>query len=232
MLTLRRSEERGRANHDWLDSHHTFSFASYYDPEHMGFSSLRVLNDDRVDPSSGFPTHSHNDMEIISFVLEGTMEHKDSMGNGAVMQAGEVQVMTAGTGVTHSEFNASTEEPLRFLQIWITPDQKGLQPDYQQPHIEPGAIDGKLYHVASKNPTNGTAKINQNADIYISQLRAQDQVEHKFKPDRKGWLQVAKGSLTLGDLELNEGDGVAITDEDSINLTTPDEALIMLFDLA
>jgi len=232
MLTVRKNTERGHANHGWLDTRHTFSFSSYYDPEYMGFSNLRVINDDRVIPNKGFPTHGHKDMEIISYVLDGKMEHKDSMGNGSVIHAGEVQVMSAGTGVTHSEFNPSKDQALRFLQIWIVPDENDLEPSYQQTEIKTESIKGNFYQVASNNPVNGAAKIHQNADLYICKLDKSDRVSYRFKPDRKGWLQIATGTLTINGLELTEGDGVAITDEQEISLETDDNAHVLLFDLA
>lgn len=232
MLKLRKSKERGHANHGWLDTHHTFSFADYYDSEQMGFSALRVINDDRVAPGHGFPTHSHSDMEIISVVLEGALEHKDSMGNGSVIKAGEIQVMTAGTGITHSEYNPSKKDGMRFLQIWIIPEQAGLTPSYQMPEFKAESMQGKLCLIASNKPENGAAKIHQQTDIYISQLDRDDVVQHNFNRGRKGWLHVAKGSMQLNDLLLNEGDGVAISDENEITLTTKDDAKILLFDLA
>lgn len=233
MLTVRKNTERGHANHGWLDTHHTFSFSSYYDSEYMGFSNLRVINDDRVIPDKGFPTHGHKDMEIISYVLDGKMEHKDSMGNGSVIHAGEVQVMSAGTGVTHSEFNPSKDQALRFLQIWIVPDENNLKPSYQQFKVNAESIKGSFYQVASNNPINGAATIHQNADVYICKLDKNDRrVSHKFKSGRKGWIQIATGSLTINNLELTEGDGVAITDEQEIELKTNDNAHVLLFDLA
>ncbi len=232
MLVLRKNEDRGHANHGWLDTHHTFSFANYYDSEHMGFSALRVINDDRVAPGRGFSTHSHSDMEIISFVLEGALEHKDSMGNGSVIHAGEIQVMTAGTGITHSEYNPSSKDDMRFLQIWIIPEQAGLTPSYQQPELKPESIQGKLCLVASDNPLNGAAKIHQQADIYISKISQDDVIHHVFTAGHKGWLHVAKGHVQLNDLILKEGDGVAINDENEIMLSTENNAEILLFDLA
>ncbi len=231
MLMLRKSEDRGQANHGWLDTRHTFSFANYYDSDHMGFSALRVINDDRVAPGGGFPTHSHSDMEIISYVLEGALEHKDSMGNGSVINAGEFQVMSAGTGVTHSEYNPSNTEAMRFLQIWIIPDKTGLTPSYQQPEITPESIRGKLCLIASDNPENGAAKIHQRADVYACKIQNGDVVQYVFNPGRQGWLHVAKGSMRINELALQEGDGVAISDEREIILISGDEADILLFDL-
>ena len=198
MFTHRKSEDRGKANLGWLNSKHSFSFSSYYDPKHMGYSSLRVLNDDRVEPEHGFPTHSHSDMEIISYVLEGTMAHKDSMGTGAVIKAGEIQVMSAGTGVTHSEYNASKSEPLRFLQIWILPDTKGIKPSYQQPKLSPSDIQGQLRLVISKDHANEhVAGISQDVNVYLSQLDPTQTVRHTFKSGRKGRIKVAQGDLTV-----------------------------------
>ncbi|VAX13647.1 Pirin [hydrothermal vent metagenome] len=231
MLIVRKSEVRGQADHGWLDTRHTFSFANYYDPEHMGFSALRVINDDRVAPGGGFPTHSHSDMEIISYVLDGALEHKDSMGNGSVINAGEFQVMSAGTGVTHSEYNPSSSEAMRFLQIWIIPDKSGVSPSYQQPEITPEFSKGKWCLIASGKPENGAAKIHQRADVYVCKIQNDDAVRHVFKPGRRGWLQVAKGRVQLNELALQEGDGVAISDEREIILISADEAEILLFDL-
>ncbi|NOZ37962.1 MAG: pirin family protein [Gammaproteobacteria bacterium] len=231
MLMLRKSEARGKADHGWLDTRHTFSFANYYDPDHMGFSVLRVINDDRVAAGGGFPTHSHSDMEIISYVLDGALEHKDSMGNGSVIKAGEFQVMSAGTGVTHSEYNPSNSEAMRFLQIWMMPDKSGLSPSYQQPEIRSESIQGKLYLIASDKPENGAAKIHQRADVYVCKIRDGDVVRYVFNPGRRGWLHVAKGRVRLNELALEEGDGVAINDEREIMLISGDEADILLFDL-
>jgi len=231
MLVLRKSEERGHVNHGWLDTYHTFSFANYYDKEHMGFSVLRVINDDRVIAGAGFPTHGHSDMEIISYVLEGQLAHKDNMGSGSVINTGEIQVMSAGTGVTHSEFNPSDSEPVRFLQIWIIPDKQGISPSYQQMKISASKMKGNLCLIASDNPVDGAAKIQQRADVYASKLENGDVVRHDFAAERSGWLQVAKGNVQLGELELSEGDGVAIKDEREIVFTTNDTAEIILFDL-
>ncbi len=188
MLSLRKNEHRGHANHGWLDTRHTFSFANYHDPAHMGFSVLRVINDDRVAAEGGFTTHSHRDMEIISYVLDGRLEHKDSMGNGSVIHAGEIQVMSAGSGITHSEYNPSSSQPMRFLQIWIIPDKPGLNPSYQRPQIAPESMRGKLCLIASDKPDKEAAKIHQRADVYISKMTHDDIVQHSFAPDRKGWL--------------------------------------------
>lgn len=231
MLLLRKSEERGHANYGWLDTRHTFSFANYYNPEYMGFSALRVINDDRVAPGGGFPTHSHSDMEIISYVLDGALEHKDSMGNGSVINAGEIQVMSAGTGVTHSEYNPSSSDGMRFLQIWIIPDKSGLTPSYQQPEIPPESMLGKLCLIASDNPENGAAKIHQRVDVYAGKIRHGDVIRHVFTSGRSGWLHIAKGNARLNELVLQEGDGAAISDEHEIMLVTGSEAEILLFDL-
>ncbi|HEB86246.1 MAG TPA: pirin family protein [Gammaproteobacteria bacterium] len=231
MLTLRKNEERGQADHGWLDTRHTFSFANYYDPAHMGFSALRVINDDRVAPGGGFATHHHSDMEIISYVLEGALEHKDSMGNGSVIHAGEIQVMSAGSGITHSEYNPSHRHAMRFLQIWIIPDKQGLTPSYRQPEITLESRQGKLCLIASDTPGNGAAKIHQRADVYAGEITHGDVVRHIFTSGRKGWLQVAKGNVRLNEIALGEGDGVAMSDEREIILITGTEAEIILFDL-
>ncbi|VAW79024.1 Pirin [hydrothermal vent metagenome] len=231
MLLVRRSEERGHANYGWLDTHYTFSFANYSDPAHMGFSALRVINDDRVSPGGGFPTHFHKEMEIISYVLDGKLEHKDSMGKGSIIPAGGIQVMSAGTGISHSEFNPSETDVLHFLQIWIMPDQAGLSPSYQQPEFVPGAIQGKLCLIASDKPNNGAAKIHQQADVYACKLEQGDVVTHCFSTGRKGWLHVARGNASLNGISLREGDGVAVNDENEIRIQTNKKAEIVLFDL-
>lgn len=230
MLTLRRSDERGHANHGWLDTHHTFSFANYYDLHHMGFRSLRVINDDRIAPGAGFGAHSHRDMEIITYVLEGSLEHKDSLGTGAVITPGEAQRMSAGTGITHSEFNHSQTEPVHLLQIWIVPDQQGLEPSYEQRNFPLAEKQGKLRLIAASDGREGAVTIHQDVDLYTAVLAAGDRVFHDLKRDRYAWLQV-EGTATLNGQVLQTGDGVAITGE-PLEITTDSEAEILLFDLA
>lgn len=231
MLTLRRSNERGHANHGWLDTHHTFSFANYYDPRHMGFRSLRVINDDHVAPGMGFGAHSHQDMEIITYVLAGALEHKDSLGTGAVITPGEAQRMSAGTGITHSEFNHSQTDPVHLLQIWILPDQQGLAPSYEQRNFPVSEKQGKLRLIAAKDGREGAVTIHQDVDLYASVLAAGDRVSHTLKPNRYAWLQVAQGTAVLNGQTLQAGDGVAVSGE-ALEVSTDSAAEILLFDLA
>jgi redox-sensitive bicupin YhaK (pirin superfamily) len=233
MITVRPSHARGQANFGWLDSKHTFSFGSYYDPNHMGFRQLRVINEDRVQPSKGFGTHSHKDMEIISYVLQGALKHKDSMGNGSVIHPGDVQRMSAGTGIAHSEFNASNTEPAHFLQIWIIPNQTGLKPSYEQKHFSLDEKQGRLKLVASPDGRENSVKIHQDVNLYVAVLHDGDSVNHDINPNRSVWLQIAKGSAEIQGHNLLAGDGAAITQENNLNLTaTSDETEILLFDLA
>jgi redox-sensitive bicupin YhaK (pirin superfamily) len=230
MLTIRRSLERGRSDHGWLDSRHTFSFADYHDPRFMGFRSLRVINEDRVVPGEGFGTHGHRDMEIISIVLEGAIAHKDSIGTGAVLTPGEVQRMTAGTGVQHSEFNASSTEPLHFLQIWILPSERGLAPGYEQRRFDPAAREGKLQLVASPDKAEGSLQIHQDARLYLTRLAPGQVVHHALAPGRGAWVQVISGTVTLNGKELQAGDGASVEKEAALSLTGSGEVLV--FDLA
>jgi len=233
MITVRPSHARGQANFGWLDSKHTFSFGNYYDPNHMGFRQLRVINEDRVQPSRGFGTHSHRDMEIISYVLQGALEHKDSMGNGSVIHPGDVQRMSAGTGIAHSEFNASNTEPAHFLQIWIIPNQTGLKPSYEQKHFSLDEKQGRLKLVASPDGRENSVKIHQDAHLFVAVLNEGDSVNHEINPNRSVWLQIAKGSVEIQGHNLLPGDGAAITQEKNLNLTaTSNETEILLFDLA
>ena len=232
MITLRASNERGHANHGWLDSYHTFSFANYYDPNHMGFRALRVINEDRVQPGRGFGTHGHRDMEILTYVLEGALEHKDSLGTGAIIKPGEVQRMSAGTGIMHSEFNSSQTEPVHFLQIWILPSQEKLQPSYEQRAFPLEQRLGKLQLIAAKDGREGAVTIHQDVDLYSAILQAGDRVFHQLQPNRYGWLQVARGKVQLNGNALKAGDGVAVTEAESIQISTDTEAEILLFDLA
>jgi redox-sensitive bicupin YhaK (pirin superfamily) len=231
MLALRRAQERGHANHGWLNSYHTFSFGNYYDPEHMGFSKLRVINDDTVVPKGGFGTHGHRDMEIISYVLTGALKHQDSMGNGSVIRPGEVQRMSAGTGVTHSEFNASDSEPVHFLQIWVLPEQEGMTPSYEQKAFAEEEKRGRLRLVGSRNGREGSVTIHQDVDLYATLLGDGDSVSHSLAEGRKGWVQVAQGSVVLNDELLNAGDGVAVEGPATITLSGTSEAEVLLFDM-
>ncbi len=231
MIILRKSQARGHANHGWLDSYHTFSFASYYDPAHMGFSSLRVINDDRITPGAGFGTHGHNDMEIITYVLDGALEHKDSMGNGSVIVPGDVQRMSAGTGITHSEYNASKTETGHFLQIWILPNQTGVTPSYEQVHFSEADKRGRLRLIASPDGRDGAVKIHQDASVYAAVLHAGDLVSHELMTGRKAYVHVARGEAQLNSQPLTEGDGAFVSDEHSVSFTTNSKAEILLFDL-
>jgi redox-sensitive bicupin YhaK (pirin superfamily) len=231
MIQVRPANERGYASHGWLESRHTFSFADYYDPAHMGFSLLRVINDDTVAPGAGFPTHGHRNMEIISYVLEGGLVHKDSMGNGSVIRPGEVQRMSAGTGVTHSEYNASDKESVRFLQIWIIPDHRGVEPSYEQKRFADDEVQGKLRLVASSDGRNGSILIHQDAAIYVSKLTRGNAVEHAIANGRKAWIQVARGNVKINGHALVQGDGAAITEESRITIRADNDTELLLFDL-
>lgn len=231
MIQIRKSSERGYANHGWLESRHTFSFANYYDPDHMGFSVLRVINEDHVAPGAGFPTHGHRDMEIISYVLEGALEHKDSMGNGSIIRPGEIQRMSAGTGVTHSEYNASGSESVRFLQIWIIPDKQGIIPGYEQKYFTAEPVGQELPLIASPDKRNGSVLIHQNAFIYTGKLTQGTITNHKLADNRKAWVQVIRGDVTVNDNKLNPGDGAAITEQPLLSIRADSESEVLLFDL-
>jgi len=232
MIKIRKSAERGYFDFGWLKTYHTFSFDRYYDPAHMSFRSLRVINEDRVEPGHGFPTHSHRDMEIITYILEGALEHKDSMGTGSVIRPGDLQRMTAGTGVSHSEHNPADDEPVHLLQIWILPEREGLDPSYEQLSFTREELQGKLRLVASPNGRDGLVTIHQDARLYATILELNESVTLELKPDRHAWVQVARGALKLNDNYLKQGDGAAVSNETSLTLvgTEPTEAL--LFDLA
>jgi quercetin 2,3-dioxygenase len=232
MIIVRPAEERGVANFGWLDSRHTFSFGHYYDPRHMGIGALRVINDDRVAPSGGFDTHSHQDMEIISYVLEGAMEHQDSIGTGSVIRPGDVQRMTAGTGIAHSEFNHSRTEPVHFLQIWIVPERKGLEPGYEQKTFPLEERRGKARLVASRDGRDGSLTVHQDIDLYTSVLEAGDEVAIALRPERSAWVQVARGAVTLNGTGLKEGDGAAVFDTATLTLTSDTGGEVLVFDLA
>jgi len=230
MITIRKSSERGHARHGWLDSYHTFSFADYYDPQWMSFRSLRVINDDLVMPGMGFGTHPHRDMEIISYVLSGAIEHKDSMGNGRVIRAGEFQYMAAGSGVQHSEFNPSKTEALRLLQIWIQPDAKDVTPRYAEKNYS-AAPTGKLYLVASKSGRDDSIAIHQDANLSFAKLDAGQQVVHPLAASRHAWVHVAEGEVKLNSKRLLGGDAAAIDNEATIELVAAKPSQVLLFDL-
>jgi len=232
MINIRKSEDRGHANHGWLDTHFTFSFADYYDPKHVHFRTLRVMNDDRVAGGGGFPMHPHRDMEIVTYVLEGTLEHRDSMGNGSLIKPGDVQYMSAGTGVRHSEFNASETEPVHLYQIWMFPEKDGLKPVYDQKNFSDAEKRGKLRLVASPDGRGGSVKIRQDNELYATLLSDGETVKHELKPERHAYVQVARGSVTLNGTKLEEGDGAAISSEKSVELTAVKDAEVLLFDLA
>jgi len=231
MFALRKNTDRGHANHGWLDSWHTFSFAGYHDPQHMGFSDLRVINDDRVQPAQGFGTHAHRDMEIITYVLDGALQHKDSMGNGSVIRPGDVQRMSAGRGVTHSEFNASQSEPVHLLQIWIEPDVTGIEPGYEEKHFTDDEKRGQLRLIASPRGHGGSVTIHQDARLYAALLDGTDTVTHTLATGRKAWVHVARGTVTVNGQALANGDGAHISNDSSIAFTNASNAEVLLFDL-
>ncbi len=232
MLSVRKADARGHANHGWLDSFHTFSFANYYEPDEMGFGTLRVINEDRVAPGKGFGTHPHRDMEIISYVLEGALEHRDSMGTGSVIKPGDVQRMSAGTGVTHSEYNHSPADLVHFLQIWIEPKQRGIAPSYEQKNFPLEAKAGKLKLVASPDGRDGSVTINQDAWMYAGVLGANDSVTQVLDPSHRAYLHVARGEVEANGRKLGPGDGLKITAETEINLTNANNAEVIVFDMA
>jgi len=231
MIQVRKSEDRGHANHGWLDSHHTFSFADYHDPAHVQFSVLRVINEDRVAPGEGFPTHGHRDMEIVSYVLEGALEHKDSMGTGSVIRPGDVQRMSAGTGVRHSEFNASKSELVHFLQIWILPKTNGIAPGYEQKHFAPADLTGKLRLIASPDGREGSVTIHQDALLYATKLDSDTGVAHSLAPGRRAYIHVARGTVALNGTSLAAGDGARVEQEASLQLSNGKAAEVLVFDL-
>jgi quercetin 2,3-dioxygenase len=232
VITVRRAPERGSANHGWLDTRHTFSFADYYDPQHMGFRALRVINEDRVAPRAGFATHPHRDIEILTYVLDGALAHRDSMGNGSVIHPGELQRMTAGTGVAHSEYNASDAEPVHFLQIWIQPERLGLAPSYQQATFPVEDRTGRLRLVASRDGRDCSLTIHQDLAIYAAVLPAGQQVDQPIADGRHIWVQMARGSARINGQEVSAGDGVALTETAKVSLVGVDGAELLLFDLA
>ncbi|MFA7061748.1 MAG: pirin family protein [Pedobacter sp.] len=232
MLRIRKATERGHADNGWLNTYHTFSFAGYYDQKHMGFRDLRVINEDRVQPKEGFPTHPHRDMEIITYVLEGALEHKDSMGNGSVIRPGEVQRMSAGTGITHSEFNHSGSELVHFLQIWILPEKDGVTPSYEQTFFPDEEKRKNLQLIASRDGRNGSVTINQDVNLYAALIEPGEEIAHVIPEGRYAWLQVARGSVEINGNHLEQGDGAAVSDDNQLIVTGKETAEVLLFDLA
>jgi redox-sensitive bicupin YhaK (pirin superfamily) len=232
MITPRKSGERGHANYGWLDTYHTFSFNTYYDPAHMNFRDLRVINEDRVQPGRGFGTHPHEDMEILTYVLAGALEHKDSMGTGSIIRPGDVQRMSAGTGIAHSEFNPSRSEPVHLLQIWIFPEQLGLRPSYEQKTFLQAAKRGQLRLLASPDAREGSLNIHQDVDLYASVLGEGERVTHTLSQGRHAWLQVARGAVSLNGQAVGPGDGAAVSKEQSLAIRADEPSEFLLFDLA
>jgi len=232
MITIRRSDDRGHADHGWLDAHHTFSFAGYFDPDFMGFGHLRVLNQDRVRPQRGFGTHPHEDMEIVTYVLEGVLEHRDSMGNGSQIRPGEVQFMSAGTGVTHSEVNPSSDQTLELLQMWVIPARRGTEPRYDQRPFPAAERQGRLRLVVSPDGADGSITIGQDARLYASLLAAGEEAELALDPRRRGWLHVARGAVRANGTELGPGDGAAVQGEERLVLEGVRPADLVYWDLA
>jgi quercetin 2,3-dioxygenase len=230
MMTIRKANERGHADHGWLNSYHTFSFANYYDPQWMGFRDLRVINDDTVAGGGGFGKHPHRDMEIISYVLDGELEHRDSMGNGRIIKPGEFQYMAAGTGVVHSEYNPSEKNSAHFLQIWIEPDKTGAKPAYGE-KVYSTAAPGKLHLVASKGGRDGSLSMNQDADLWLAKFSDGETVTHELKPGRHAWVHVAEGEVELIGKRLGAGDGVAVSEETKLELAGKGKAQVLVFDL-
>jgi quercetin 2,3-dioxygenase len=232
MLTLRPGDARGRTETAWLDSRHTFSFGDYYDPAHVSFRSLRVVNEDEVQPGTGFSTHPHRDMEIITYVVQGALQHRDSLGTGSVIRPGEVQRMTAGTGILHSEYNPSAAEPVHLVQIWILPERRGLAPGYEQRAFPEAERQDRLRLVASRDGRDGAVSIHQDVDLFAGLLSAGARVVHKLRPGRAAWVQVLRGGVAVNGRALRAGDGAAVEDEPAVELVAGDAAEVLLFDLA
>lgn len=232
MLNIRPAHERGHANYGWLNTYHTFSFSSYQDPKHNRFRSLRVMNEDIVAPNAGFGTHPHDNMEIVTYVLSGALEHKDSMGHGEILHAGELQRMTAGTGITHSEFNPSHSEPVHLYQIWLYPEQQSLPPSYEQRRFNPEERRGRLQLVAARAPHSEALRIHQDAQIYLADVDANATIQYAIHPGRHVWTQVLRGNLIVNGVPLQTSDGLAVSDEHALSLQSPSNAELMLFDLA
>jgi len=231
IIKVRKADERGHANHGWLNSFHTFSFADYHDPQHMGFRSLRVINDDTVQPGKGFGEHAHRDMEIISYVIEGALEHKDSMGNGSVIKERNVQRISAGSGITHSEFNHSDKDPVHFLQIWIEPDEKGIKPSYEEISVNKIEHQNSLKLISSPDGQYDAMNIHQDSNIYIGRLKKNESVSHKTSQERGVWIQVIEGNIRVCDSDLAKGDGISIENSDQIEIDAQSQAEFLLLDL-
>lgn len=231
MITIRRSAERGHFDHGWLDTYHTFSFADYHDPRFMGFKSLRVINEDRVQPGQGFGQHPHRDMEIVTYVLSGELAHRDSLGNGAVIRPGEIQYMAAGSGIIHSEFNPSKDDPVHLIQIWIMPNRKGVSPRYEQRRFPAISSAGALTLLASPDGRAGSIQINQDAELYAATLREGQRTRHQLARGRGAWLQVLRGTIEVDGQKLNAGDGAMVTDEPALSVSATSAAELLLFDL-
>jgi len=232
MITVRRSHERGHFDHGWLNTYHTFSFDQYYDPRYMGFRTLRVINEDFVAAGRGFPKHGHSDMEIITYILEGALKHEDSMGNGSIIRPGDVQRMTAGTGVKHSEQNASLQQRVHLLQIWILPNTEGLEPGYEQKAFSEDERRGQLRLIASEDGREGSVLVHQDVSLFASVLPAGQQVEHPIDPTRYAWIQVARGAIEINSEKADQGDGVIAVGESSLRIRAREDAEVLLFDLA
>ncbi len=230
MMQVRKAQERGHFNFGWLNTYHTFSFGEYHDPQFMGFRSLRVINEDWVQAGGGFPTHPHRDMEIVTYILEGALEHKDSMGNGSAIRPGEVQRMTAGTGITHSEFNPSKSEPVHLLQIWLLPEQRGLTPSYEQKTYPAEEKRGRMRLIASRDGREGSVTIHQDADVYAALLNGEE-IVFPLRPERHAWVQVARGTVSVNGQELGPGDAAAVSAEEQVRLGPGQDAEVLLFDL-
>ncbi len=231
MITVRRAAERGHFDHGWLDTYHTFSFGDYHDPDQMGYRVLKVINEDRVRPGEGFPTHGHRDMEIVTFVFEGALVHRDSMGNGSVIRAGEVQRMSAGTGITHSEYNHSRSDPVHFLQIWILPERNGLKPSYQQKAFPDADKRDTFRLVASRDGREGSVRVHQDCDLYITALEPDGSLRRDGRADRYVWLQVVRGVIDLNGISLEAGDGAAVENEVALDIRSESSSEFLLFDL-
>jgi len=232
MIKVRKAADRGHFDFGWLNTYHTFSFGDYHDPSHMSFRSLRVINEDVVAPGRGFPRHGHRDMEIFTYILQGALQHRDSMGNGSIIRPGDVQRMSAGTGVTHSEANASSDEPVHLLQIWILPATEGIEPDYEEKKFPADEKLNRLRLIISPDGAEGAVRINQDARVYASVIDQSQEVAHQLEPGRHAWIQVAAGSIAVNDVELKQGDGAAISEESIMRMTAQDPSEILLFDLA
>jgi quercetin 2,3-dioxygenase len=231
MLTIRKSDDRGRTRIDWLDSRHTFSFGDYHDPAHDSFGPLRVINEDWIAGGGGFQPHSHRDMEIVTYLLDGALQHKDSLGNGGVIRPGEIQRMSAGNGIVHAEFNASRDKPVHLLQIWIMPSKTGIAPSYEQKTIDPEAIANRLTRIAAPEPRESEVRLMQNAEIWAARLAPDEEVVHAIEKGRRVWIQVARGDVSVGNQRLTAGDAAAITDQDSIAVRSHAPSEILLFDM-